>query len=79
MHFLGCLLFILLFVFLLVIALVGNIYLRIMRFFGFNRKFDWEKEYFHSPSESEQKEARHSTNKVFADDEGEYVDFEEVR
>lgn len=50
-----------------------------MRFFGLGRKYDWRQhENMHSGYTEEHHHARQSTNKVFADDEGEYVDFEEI-
>lgn len=84
-HILGFLFFIIIAIFFIGIVLVGSIFSRL---FGGKRRSTF---YSYKPKDSEQSqtahdngqsETRHSANKhkkIFQKDEGEYVDFEEIK
>lgn len=84
MHVLGCLFSIIFIVFFVAFALLGSLWLRIRSFFGMS-PFDKPGATSNTRDERRQQPFNTShttpreTTKVFADDEGEYVEFEEVK
>lgn len=73
MQILGCLLMLLFVGFFLVVGLGLSFVSAVLRLFGFGRSRTTLKDEIESPDDAPQQK------KVFSDDEGEYVDFEEVR
>ena len=71
----GFFLFLILFVLVLGLALVGSVLNFFLRLFSFGRKSQTSA--FHQGTESS--DSTRSGKKVFSEEEGEYVDFEEVK
>lgn len=91
MSFFGCLLYAVLAIFLVFVALANILWYRIRQFFGLGedpfeqrrKQSEWQKgprSNAQSGTQNQQKSAQSKPKKkVFEDDEGEYVEFEEVK
>lgn len=78
-HFLGCLLFAIFFIFVLGVALLGNVLHAILRLFlGSNSSSDNSYDRTSSAPKTEKKNSQTNNGYTFKPEDGEYVDFEEV-